>query len=123
MPASSGSPLFGTVRPPRPFGARASAWRAWRWRRRCSWRASGRLARGGRARVAIEWTDDVVTSAEPPAYLDQPRAPIRSRYTAALPVGTVLAVHAAERHPGHELVLSDGERQVPFHDDGHGGVV
>ena len=80
-------------------------------------------ARAGVAPIPLEWTDEVDTAAEPPAYLDVPRAPIRTHYPVALPVGTNITVHATARHPGRELVLFDGEKQAPFHDDGHGALV
>ncbi len=77
----------------------------------------------GRAPLALVWTRDTSVVAEPPSYLDREREMLSAQAEAVLPVGTRITVGAVPLRRGRSLVLSDGRGEVPFVDDGNGGVV
>jgi hypothetical protein len=81
------------------------------------------LARGARAPVPMVWTERLRIMAQPPAYLRIPPRRLLTGATSMLPQGTSLTLRARPLYAGRTLVLSDGEREVPFVNDGEGGVV
>ncbi len=81
------------------------------------------LARGGRAPLPIPWLERVEVRAQPPSYLGLTERWLFEGATSEQPVGTLMTVTGAPRVAGRQLVLTDGVREVPFVDDGAGGVV
>jgi hypothetical protein len=81
------------------------------------------LARGPRAPVPMEWTERLRIVAQPPAYLRIPPRRLLTGATSMLPQGTSLTLRARPLYEGRTLVVSDGERDIPFVSDGEGGVV
>jgi hypothetical protein len=88
------------------------------------------LARDGVAPVELSWIDALELQARPPEYLHQGETVASSGATALLvrapvpfPHGTVVTLRGRPLRPGRRLLLSDGSVEVPFEDDGSGGVV
>lgn len=81
------------------------------------------FARGGRAPLPISWLDQVEVRAHPPSYLRRAERVLYWEGRASEPVGTLVTVRGTARFAGRQLVLTDGVREVPFVEDGNGGVV
>ena len=81
------------------------------------------FARHGVAPVAMSWLDLVRVTVQPPAYLRAPDRAIFPGLGSAEAQGSAIAVRGVPLANGRHLVLSDGKREVPFVDDGAGGVV
>jgi Domain of unknown function (DUF4175) len=81
------------------------------------------LARNGAAPLDVDWIDAVVVSAHPPEYLRENDVTLIDPSEATLPNGTVITVSGVPVHAGRRLVLTDGDDEVTFVDDGHAGVV
>jgi hypothetical protein len=81
------------------------------------------VARHGRAPVPMAWLDFVRVSAEPPGYLRAPPRRLLLGVESPLPEGTLLTVRGIPLRDGRKLVLTDGRDEVPFANDGSGGVV
>jgi tetratricopeptide (TPR) repeat protein len=81
------------------------------------------LAWRGVAPVDVVWFEDVEVTARPPDYLHEEERRIRAYDAAALPWGTLLTVRGTLVHLGRQVALTDGTSEVPFVDDGAGGVV
>lgn len=81
------------------------------------------VARHGKAPVAMTWLDDLEVVARPPEYLHQPEHHELALLPLMVPYGTVITVRGVPAHPGRRLLLSDGEDEVPFVDDGAGAQV
>jgi hypothetical protein len=81
------------------------------------------LARDTRAPVPMLWTERLRIVAQPPAYLRIPPRRLLTGATSMLPKGTSLTLRARPLFDDRKLVVSDGEREVPFVSDGEGGVV
>ena len=81
------------------------------------------LARSGVAPVAMRWLDGIELTARPPEYLRQEEIHEFMPGALVLPAGTALTLHGVPLHAGRLLRLSDGTTEVPFVDDGTGGVV
>ena len=81
------------------------------------------VARHGIAPVPMQWLDDVDLRARPPEYLHQEERPYAPSTTMALPRGTLLTFRGEPAHPGRRVLLTDGESEVPFVDDGSGRLV
>jgi hypothetical protein len=81
------------------------------------------LSRGARAPLPMVWTERLRIVAQPPAYLRIPPRRLLTGATSMLPRGTSLTLRARPLYTGRTLVLSDGEHEVPFVNDGEGGVV
>jgi hypothetical protein len=77
-------------------------------------------ARNGRAPVDVTWVDRPRVAAEPPAYLGLRREIMRPYFPTALPVGSALSVTVEPLRAGRALVLTDGQSEVDFVDDGEG---
>ncbi|MEQ9324511.1 MAG: DUF4175 domain-containing protein, partial [Polyangiaceae bacterium] len=80
-------------------------------------------ARDGVAPVPMRWVELSRFVVEPPAYLQLGASPIRPYHPTTLHVGTTITVNAVPIHDGRELVLTDGELEVPFRDDGEGALI
>ncbi|HEX7450876.1 MAG TPA: DUF4175 domain-containing protein, partial [Polyangiaceae bacterium] len=81
------------------------------------------FARHGVAPVAMSWLDLVRVTVQPPAYLRAPDRAVFPGLGSAEAQGSAIAVRGLPLANGRHLVLSDGKREVPFVDDGAGGVV
>ncbi len=78
------------------------------------------LARDGSAPLALEWFDDRVVTAEPPAYLQLPALELAPFAPTALPQGSRVIVRGRPLRQGRALVLTDGRREARFTEDGAG---
>jgi hypothetical protein len=81
------------------------------------------VARKGVAPVAMGWLDGVEVSARPPDYLHENERHQLAFSSMLLPYGTTITVRGVPAHAGRRLLLGDGETEVPFVDDGAGGMV
>jgi len=81
------------------------------------------VAWNGRAPLPIDWVEGVFCSVQPPAYLGEQAHMFFGFVDTHQPKGTALTVHAQPRFEGRRLVLTDGTREVPFVEDGRGGVM
>lgn len=80
-------------------------------------------ARRGVAPLTLTQLEMVRVTSQPPSYL---RESEHSLFVGALseqPEGSVISVHGIPLRAGRRLVLTDGERETEFVDDGNGGVV
>lgn len=81
------------------------------------------FARHGVAPVAMSWLDLARVTVQPPAYLRLADRAIFPGLGSAEAQGSTVFVRGVPNANGRNLVLSDGKREVPFVDDGAGGVV
>src|SRR5690606_17022777 len=81
------------------------------------------LARGGRAPIDITWTEPPHLGVQPPTYLGLRRELLRPYFPAEIHTGSVLTVTLEPLRAGRTLVLTDGETEVPFLDDGDHGLI
>ncbi|UQA60905.1 DUF4175 family protein [Polyangium aurulentum] len=81
------------------------------------------VARKGEAPLALPYLEEVDVVAKPPDYLHQHGQLVDAFEPASLPRGTTLTVHGRPMHGRRALVLTDGNSEVPFVDDGEGGLV
>lgn len=81
------------------------------------------LARDNRAPWLTQWLDYPTVFAKPPAYLGSGLVRLTWESAAALPEGATLSVRGRPLVEGLNLVLFDGEQEVPFVDDGDGALV
>lgn len=77
----------------------------------------------GVAPVDMAWLGDLEIVARPPDYLHEKEREFRRLVPVALPRGTLITVRGTPLHAGRRLLLSDGNDEVPFVDDGSGKVV
>lgn len=80
-------------------------------------------AKDGVAPLPLAWIEDVDVVATPPEYLHQGREPLLPFVPTLQPRGTTVELRGRPLHTGRALVLTDGRAEVPFTDDGAGGVV
>ena len=80
-------------------------------------------AQGGDAPLRLAWIDEVAMGAAPPEYLHQSGADVQPFQRTAQPRGTTLTLRGRPLHAGRAVVLTDGTTDVPFVDDGAGGLV
>ena len=80
-------------------------------------------ARKGRAPLAMTWLGLVRVTVHPPAYLRGAERVLFSGMSSDQPKGSVITVRGVVEREGRRLVLTDGEREVPFVSDAAGGVV
>ena len=81
------------------------------------------LARHDLAPLPMAWLDRVSVTVQPPAYLRAADRAIFPGLGSAEALGSAVAVRGVPLANGRHLVLTDGKREVPFVDDGAGGVV
>jgi hypothetical protein len=81
------------------------------------------VARRAIAPVAMTWLERVEVTARPPDYLHENEIHEIEMTSLALPFGTSITVRGAPVHAGRLLLLSDGQSEVPFVEDGAGAVV
>ena len=81
------------------------------------------VAYKGRAPLSLDWVDTIFCEAQPPSYLGSQTQMFIGFVQTHQPRGTTLRVHARAKHDGRQLVLTDGQREVPFAEDGRGGIV
>ncbi|MDB4941383.1 MAG: hypothetical protein JWP97_917 [Labilithrix sp.] len=81
------------------------------------------VARGGVAPLGMAWLSDPQIKARPPDYLHMEERPVLAYEDVELPRGTLVTVRGTPVHNGRRLLLSDGQAEVPFVDDGTGLVV
>jgi hypothetical protein len=81
------------------------------------------LARHGKAPLPLAWLDDVVVTVHPPAYLHRDDYQTERYGLLFANHGAAMVVRGTPRRSGRTLVLADDEHEVPFLDDGSGGVV
>jgi len=81
------------------------------------------VARGGLAPVSMAWLGQVSVTVQPPAYLRSADRAIFPGIGSSEAKGSAVRVHGEPLAQGRQLVLTDGKREVPFVDDGAGGVV
>jgi hypothetical protein len=71
----------------------------------------------------MAWLSEPQIRARPPDYLHQEERRVMSYDDVALPRGTLVTVRGTPLHAGRRLLLTDGNAEVPFVDDGSGHVV
>ncbi|HKQ71619.1 MAG TPA: DUF4175 domain-containing protein, partial [Polyangiaceae bacterium] len=81
------------------------------------------FARRGVAPVAFEWLEEAGLVGHPPDYLHERDVIPENLSHTEFPYGSLLTIRGTPLHPGRKLVLVDGNTEVPFVDDGSGGVV
>src|SRR5262249_27362316 len=77
----------------------------------------------GDAPLRLAWIDQVEMVAVPPEYLRQPSVELTPFLLTAQPRGTVVTVRGRPLHAGRPVMLTDGTTDVPFIDDGSGGLI
>ena len=80
-------------------------------------------AQDGDAPLRLAWIDEVAMGVAPPEYLHQSGSDLRPFRRTAQPRGTTITLRGRPLHPGRAVVLTDGSADVPFVDDGAGGLV
>ncbi|MGD0674721.1 MAG: DUF4175 family protein [Polyangiaceae bacterium] len=81
------------------------------------------VARRGVAPVSMTWLDSPVVTTRPPEYLHQGESQGAGLQSLTLPYGTSVTVRGIPVRPGRHIFLSDGSSEVPFVEDGSGGLV
>lgn len=81
------------------------------------------VARDGVAPIGMAWLSEPQIRARPPEYLHLEERRLLAYDDTALPRGTLVTVTGNPVHAGRRLLLTDGASEVPFVDDGKGGVV
>jgi len=81
------------------------------------------VARHGRGPLPLVWLDEVTIVAHPPGYLRRVDRYLLPGVGAREALGAEVSVRGSPRRPGRQLLLTDGSSEVPFVDDGEGGVV
>jgi hypothetical protein len=81
------------------------------------------FARGGKGPFPIVWIDEPHLAIHPPAYLHLPDGALDGYGRVTANRGAQLVVRATPKRDGRTLVLADDFHEVPFLDDGSGGVV
>ncbi len=80
------------------------------------------VARHGVAPVPMTWLDEAELHARPPDYLHESERRALPSGEADFPRGTLITYLGSPIHPGRNLVLTDGDNDVPFVDDGKGAM-
>ena len=81
------------------------------------------VAKEGVAPLPLPWLEEVDVIASPPEYLHEGRSVLLPFTPTMQPRGTTLEFRGRALQPGRALVLTDGRTEVPFVEDGAGGVV
>lgn len=80
-------------------------------------------ARRGMAPVPLSWLELLRVQVQPPAYLRQGEQALFAWGPSELPQGSVVTVRGRPVRLNRHLVLTDGQREVSFVDDGSGNSV
>jgi hypothetical protein len=81
------------------------------------------IAKDGVAPLGMAWLSNLQVRARPPDYLHMDERRVQPYEDVALPHGTLITFRGAPVHYGRRLILTDGDAEVPFVDDGSGHVV
>lgn len=81
------------------------------------------LARKGIAPIPLPWLDEVELTVHPPSYVHKNDARYHGYGAFVAERGAALVLHGQLRRTGRTLVLADDHHEVPFLDDGAGGVI
>lgn len=81
------------------------------------------IAQRGTAPIGMTWLGEPQIRARPPDYLHQEERRVLPYDGTPLPRGTLLTFRGSPVHAGRRLLLTDGDAEVPFVDDGSGHVV
>ncbi len=81
------------------------------------------LARKGVAPIPLPWLDESELTVHPPAYVHKNDARYRGYGAFVAERGASIQLRGLPRRTGRTLVLADDHHEVPFLDDGSGGVV
>lgn len=81
------------------------------------------VSTGAKAPVAMTWLERVRIASEPPNYLRSGARLLFTEVASTEAVGSLISVQGVPVREGRNLVLTDGEKEVPFVSDGEGGVV
>jgi hypothetical protein len=84
------------------------------------------LARSGVAPFSMRWLDQTQVVIRPPDYLHEPERTVldvQAVPTLAAPYGTLVTVRGTPTRASRHLFLSDSSTEVPFVEDGSGGLV
>ncbi len=81
------------------------------------------LARAGVAPVPLPWLEQTQLSVRPPRYLHQPERRHSFGWPISVAAGSSVIVEGRPLFTGRRLLLSDGVQEVPFVEDGQGGLV
>ncbi|MEO6575080.1 MAG: DUF4175 domain-containing protein, partial [Polyangiaceae bacterium] len=81
------------------------------------------VARHGVAPLSMRWLDDLEVRARPPEYLHEDEGRELPFTELSLPRGTLITFRGVATHSGRRLTLTDGSSEVPFVDDGAGGMI
>ncbi len=73
--------------------------------------------------LAMRWLDDLEVRARPPEYLHEDEWREIPFAELSLPRGTLITFRGVATHTGRRLTLTDGASEVPFVDDGAGGMI
>lgn len=81
------------------------------------------LAHKGIAPLPLPWLDEVELTVHPPSYVHKNDARYHGYGAFVAERGAALVLRGLPRRTGRTLVLADDHHEVPFLDDGSGGVV
>lgn len=81
------------------------------------------FARNGTAPLRLVYLDEVDVVVTPPSYIGKHEEALANFNQTEQPRGSILTVRGRPEKKGRMLVLTDGNKEIPFMDDGHGGVV
>jgi len=81
------------------------------------------LAQKGVAPIPLPWLDEVELTIHPPSYVHKNDARYHGYGQFIAERGAALVLRGLPRRTGRTLVLADDHHEVPFLDDGSGGVV
>ena len=80
------------------------------------------FAVNGRAPVPLTYVDLKRVSVKPPSYLREPVRTAMLGVSSRFATGSTIMVQGRPRYDGRQLVLTDGNHEVAFVDDGHDGI-
>jgi hypothetical protein len=81
------------------------------------------LAWRGKAPLSTNWIELESVIVQPPTYLREPAELVEFGVSAATAKGGTLTIRGLPRFTGRMLIITDGEREVPFVSDGQGGLL
>lgn len=80
------------------------------------------FARSGRAPIDLTFVEFKRVTVKPPSYLREPVRTAMLGVSRRFATGSTVIVQGTPRFEGRQLVLTDGNVEVPFISDGHGGI-